>query len=125
TDVCTRLQRQQTEMASKIAAQDLEITILKAKIKLLEDTNGGGVEPSREDATIKRRSLEIEEEAGVEKSTKRGSIDTEEMVNIPTSMDAASILTSGVQVMEREIEEQLAREDQRMNEQIPRDAEIP
>nr|GFD57089.1 hypothetical protein [Tanacetum cinerariifolium] len=52
-----------------------------------------------EDATIKRRSLEIEEEAGVEKSTKRGSIDTEEMVNIPTSMDAASILTSGVQVV--------------------------
>nr|GEY95331.1 uncharacterized mitochondrial protein AtMg00810-like [Tanacetum cinerariifolium] len=37
TDLCTRLQRQQTEMASKIAAQDLEITSLKARIKLLED----------------------------------------------------------------------------------------
>nr|GEX92394.1 hypothetical protein [Tanacetum cinerariifolium] len=37
TDLCTHLQRQQTEMASKINAQDLEISSLKARIKLLED----------------------------------------------------------------------------------------
>nr|GEV17705.1 hypothetical protein [Tanacetum cinerariifolium] len=74
TDLCTRLQRQQTEMASKIVAQDLEITSLKARIKLLEDKDGGGVEPSKEDATIKGRSLKTREEA-------------------------ASILTSGVQVV--------------------------
>nr|GEX11367.1 hypothetical protein [Tanacetum cinerariifolium] len=86
-------------MASKIAAQDLEITSLKARIKLLEDKDGGGAEPSGEDATIKRRSLETGEEAGVEKSTKRGSNDTEELVNVLTSLDAASILTSGVQVV--------------------------
>nr|GEY45865.1 hypothetical protein [Tanacetum cinerariifolium] len=98
TDLCTRLQRQQTEMASKIAAQDLEITSLKARIKLLEDKYGGGAEPSREDATIKGRSLETGEEAGVKGSTERGSNDTEELVNVLTSLDAASILTSGVQV---------------------------
>nr|GEV92026.1 reverse transcriptase domain-containing protein [Tanacetum cinerariifolium] len=74
TDLCTCLQRQQTEMASKIAAQDLEITSLKARIKLLEDKDGRGVEPSGEDATIKGRSLE-------------------------TGKEAASILTSGVQVV--------------------------
>nr|GEZ35270.1 hypothetical protein [Tanacetum cinerariifolium] len=105
TDLCTRLQRQQTKIASKIAAQELKITSLKARVKLLEDKDGGGAEPSREDATIKRRSLETWEEAVVEKSTERGSNDTEELVA-------------------REIEEQIAREDQRMNEQIARDAEI-
>nr|GFC24414.1 hypothetical protein [Tanacetum cinerariifolium] len=106
---------------------------------------------------IKGRSLETEEETVIEKSTERGSNDTEELVNVLTSLDAASILTSGVQVvsvpllpklllqrkdgsvryikeeevtravdvqMAREIKEQLAREDQRMNERIARDVEI-
>nr|GEZ67778.1 hypothetical protein [Tanacetum cinerariifolium] len=89
----------QTEMASKIAAQDLEITSLKAMIKLLEDKDGGGAEPSKEDATIKGRSLETGEETAVEKSTERGSNDTEELVNVLTSLDATSILTSRVQVV--------------------------
>nr|GFA84551.1 hypothetical protein [Tanacetum cinerariifolium] len=83
------------EMASKIAAQDLEIASLKARIKLLEDKDGGVAEPSGEDATIKGRSLETREEAAVEKSTERGSNDTEELVNVITSLDAANILTSG------------------------------
>nr|GEV15603.1 hypothetical protein [Tanacetum cinerariifolium] len=188
TDLCTHLQRHQTEMATKTAAQDLEISSVKARIKFLEDKDGGGAEPSGEDATIKGRSLETGEEADVEKSTKRGINDTEELVNVLTSLDAANILTSGVQVvsvcpaaevstvsvptgsglvptdslifttasvvtpysrrkgkekmveadrpkkkklqeqinvqMAREIEEQMAREDQRMDEQIVMDAEI-
>nr|GFB88574.1 hypothetical protein [Tanacetum cinerariifolium] len=100
TGLCTRLQRQQAEMASKITTQDLEIASLKARIKLLEDKDGGVAEPSGEDATIKGRSLETEEEAVVEKSTERGSNDTEELVNVLTSLDAANILTSGgVQVV--------------------------
>nr|GEX46269.1 synaptobrevin, longin-like domain protein [Tanacetum cinerariifolium]GEX46819.1 synaptobrevin, longin-like domain protein [Tanacetum cinerariifolium] len=98
TDLCTRLQRQQTEMASKIATHDLEIASLKARIKMLEDKDRGGDEPFEEDATIKGRSLETGEEAGIEKSTNKGSNDIEEMVNVLTSLDAASILTSGVQV---------------------------
>nr|GFC58083.1 hypothetical protein [Tanacetum cinerariifolium] len=73
TDLCTRLQRKQSEMASKLTTQDLETASLKAKIKLLEDRDGGGDNPSGEDTTIKGRSLETGEEA-------------------------ASILTSGVQV---------------------------
>nr|GEX31206.1 hypothetical protein [Tanacetum cinerariifolium] len=91
---------QQTEMASKITAQDLEIASLKARIKMLEDKDGGVAKPSKDDATIKGRSLETGEEASVDKSTERGSNDTEELVNILTSLDAASILTSGgVQVV--------------------------
>nr|GEW09702.1 hypothetical protein [Tanacetum cinerariifolium] len=65
TDLCTRLQRQQDEMASKITAQDLEIFALKARIKHLEDKDGGYDDPSREDATIKGRRLETGEEAEV------------------------------------------------------------
>nr|GEW49072.1 hypothetical protein [Tanacetum cinerariifolium] len=148
----------------------------------------GTAELSGDDAPIKGRSLETGEEAGVERSTKRGSNDTEELVNVLTSMDVANILTSGVadvsvppavevstvsvptasglvptvsaifttasvvtpysrrkgkekmvgsdtpkkkkpqeQIdvqMAREMEEQMAREDQRMDEQIARDAKI-
>nr|GEV33328.1 hypothetical protein [Tanacetum cinerariifolium] len=175
---------------------NLEISTLKARIKLLEDKDKGSAKPSRDDAPIKGRSLETWEEVGVERSTKQGSNDTEGMVNVLTSMDAANILTSGVadvsvpptaevstvgvstgsglvptvsailttatvvtpysrrpreisakdkgkekmvesdtpnkkrlqeQIdvqMAREMEEQMAREDQRMDEQIARDAEI-
>nr|GFA16221.1 hypothetical protein [Tanacetum cinerariifolium] len=81
TDLYTRLQRQQTEIATKITAQDLEIASLKAKIKMLEEKDGGVTEPSGEDATIKGRSLETSEEAGVEKSTERGKVTT---VSVPT-----------------------------------------
>nr|GFA30411.1 hypothetical protein [Tanacetum cinerariifolium] len=98
-DLCTCLERQQIQMATKIEAQDLEISGLKARIKLLEDKDRGSAEPSGDDAPIKGRSMEIGEEVGVEKSTERGSNDTEELVNVLTSMDAANILTSGIQAV--------------------------
>nr|GEY06967.1 hypothetical protein [Tanacetum cinerariifolium] len=154
TDLCTHLQRQQTKMASKIAAQDLKITSLMARIKLLEDKDGGGAEPSGEDATIKGRSLEIEEEAGVEKSTERevaavsvptgsGMVPTASLIFTTASVVTPYSRHKGKEKMvesntpkkkklqeqidvhvAREIEQQLAREDQRRNEQIARDAEI-
>nr|GEV42927.1 hypothetical protein [Tanacetum cinerariifolium] len=102
-------------MASKISAQDLEISNLKAQIKLLEDKDKGTAELSRDDAPIKGRSLETGEEAGVEKSTERGKSDTSKKKKLQEQI--------GVQ-MAREIEEQMARSDQRMDEQIARDAEI-
>nr|GEZ16824.1 hypothetical protein [Tanacetum cinerariifolium] len=95
TALCTSLQRQQSEMVSKFAAQELEITNLKTRVKLLEDREGGGIAQSGDDALIKGRSLDEGEEAA-----KRVSDDTEEMATVLTSMDAASILTSGgVQVV--------------------------
>nr|GEX01575.1 hypothetical protein [Tanacetum cinerariifolium] len=125
----TGLQRQQTQMATKIEAQDLEITGLKEMIKLLEDEDKGSTEPSGDDAPIKERSMEIGEEVGVEKSTELGSNDTEEMVNVLSSMEATNILTSRVAAVSVPIllEFQLLvfpLENQRMNEQIARDAEI-
>nr|GFB59976.1 hypothetical protein [Tanacetum cinerariifolium] len=79
--------------------QDLEISSLKARIRLFEDKNKGSTELSGDDAPIKGRSLETGEKAGVEKSTERESNDTEELVNVLTSIDAANILTSRVQAV--------------------------
>nr|GEY29030.1 hypothetical protein [Tanacetum cinerariifolium] len=120
--------------------------------RLLEDKDRGSAKPSGDDAPIKGRNIEIGEEVGVERSTKLGSNDTEEMANVLSSMEAANIFTSGVtlvtkdkgkeKVVEsdtpkkkklqehidaqvaREMKEEIAREDQRMNEQLARDAEI-
>nr|GEW54277.1 hypothetical protein [Tanacetum cinerariifolium] len=99
TNLCTRLQRQQTKMASKIAAQDLDISNLKARIKILEDKDKRSAEMFGDDAPIKGRSLKTGEEVDVERNTKKGSNDTEEMVNVLTSLDAANILTRGVQAV--------------------------
>nr|GFA99583.1 hypothetical protein [Tanacetum cinerariifolium] len=91
TDLCTSLQRQQSNLMSKFEAQEVEITMLKARVKLLEDREGGGVERSRNDAPIKGRSLDEGEEVA-----EKGSNDTEEMINVLTSMDASTVLSSEV-----------------------------
>nr|GEW58219.1 hypothetical protein [Tanacetum cinerariifolium] len=78
-------------MVAKFEAQELEINMLKARVKLLEDREGVIAERSRDDALIKGRDLDEEEEA-----TERVSDDTEEMATVLTSMDAATVLASGV-----------------------------
>nr|GEX26096.1 hypothetical protein [Tanacetum cinerariifolium] len=69
----------------------LSIVGLKPRIKLLEDKDRGVADQSTDDAPIKRRWLGEGEEA-----TERVSNDTEEMVNVLTSMDAATVLSSRV-----------------------------
>nr|GEY14133.1 retrovirus-related Pol polyprotein from transposon TNT 1-94 [Tanacetum cinerariifolium] len=124
-----------------------------------------------------RGIMKTGEEVGAEKSTKLGSNDTEEMVNVLSSMEAANILTSGVEAasvspvagvsttgvptvsgsfptisaifttasvkmvesevlkkrklqeqidaqVAKEMEEEFARENQRMSEQLARDSKI-
>nr|GEW54505.1 hypothetical protein [Tanacetum cinerariifolium] len=71
--------------------QEVEINRLKARVKLLEDREGVAAERSRDDASIKGRNLDEGEAAA-----KRVSDDTEEMATILTSMDAATVLASGV-----------------------------
>nr|GFA88961.1 synaptobrevin, longin-like domain protein [Tanacetum cinerariifolium] len=71
--------------------QELEINMLKARVKLLEDREGGGVERSGDDTLIKERNLD-EGEATVE----RVSDDIEEMETVLTFMDAATVLASRV-----------------------------
>nr|GEU59632.1 hypothetical protein [Tanacetum cinerariifolium] len=152
-----------TSLAADEDTQELEITSLKARIKLLEDKDGERAEPSGEDATIKGRSLETEEEAAniltsevqvvsvppaaevvtVSVPTGSGLFPTaspifttasvvtpysrrkgkEKMVESDTPKKKKLQKQIDVQVAS-EIEEQMVREDQRMNEQIARDAEI-
>nr|GEW99978.1 putative reverse transcriptase domain-containing protein [Tanacetum cinerariifolium] len=94
-ELCTSLQRQQSQMATKIKDQDLEIFRLKVRVKSLEDKERRSVEPTQEDAPITGRIMEIGEELGADKSTELRSNDTKEMVNMLTLMEAANILTSG------------------------------
>nr|GEU80608.1 hypothetical protein [Tanacetum cinerariifolium] len=89
--LCTSLQRQHSEMVAKFEAQELEINSLKARVKLLEDREGVDAIRSRDDAPIKGRNLD-EGEAAAE----RVSDDTEEMTTVLTSMDATTVLASGV-----------------------------
>nr|GEU36699.1 hypothetical protein [Tanacetum cinerariifolium] len=84
------------DMAAKIKDQDLEISGLKARVKFLEDKDRGRAEPTQEDAPIKGEIMEIWKEVGVEKSTELGRNNTEEMINVLSSMEAANILTSRV-----------------------------
>nr|GEX87371.1 hypothetical protein [Tanacetum cinerariifolium] len=72
---------------------------LKVRVKLLEDREGGGIAQSGEDAPIKGRSLDKGEEAAIERSMEKGSNNIEEMVNVLTSLDAATVLSSGVSVI--------------------------
>nr|GEX71484.1 hypothetical protein [Tanacetum cinerariifolium] len=78
-------------MVARFEAQGLEIESLKARIKVLEDKDRGVAEQSGDDAPIKRRRLDVGEEAAESVSD-----DTEEMATVLTSMDAATVLASGV-----------------------------
>nr|GEY85908.1 hypothetical protein [Tanacetum cinerariifolium] len=78
-------------VTSRAAAQEVEINMLKERVKLLEDREGVAATRSRDDALIKMRSMDKREAA-----TERISDDSEEMATILTSMDAATVLASGV-----------------------------
>nr|GEW27790.1 hypothetical protein [Tanacetum cinerariifolium] len=67
-------------------------------VRLLEDREGGSIAQSREDAPIKGRSLDEREEVAIERSMEKGSNNTEEMINVLTSLDAAIVLSSGFSV---------------------------
>nr|GEY59737.1 hypothetical protein [Tanacetum cinerariifolium] len=91
TALCTSLERQLSELTAKFQAQEVEINRLKERVKMLEDREGVAATRSGDDAPIKGRSMD-EGEA----STKRISDDSEEMATVLTSMDAATVLASGV-----------------------------
>nr|GFB99389.1 hypothetical protein [Tanacetum cinerariifolium] len=82
-------------MAAKIKDQDLEISGIKARVKSLEEKERRRAEPTQEDAPIIGGIIDIGEELGSDKSTELGSNNTEEMVNVLSSMEAANILSSG------------------------------
>nr|GEY39391.1 hypothetical protein [Tanacetum cinerariifolium] len=71
--------------------QEVEINRLKERVKILEDREGVVATRSGDDAPIKGRSMDKGEAA-----TERISDDSEEIATVLTSMDAATILASGV-----------------------------
>nr|GEV01828.1 hypothetical protein [Tanacetum cinerariifolium] len=143
---------------SSLPDEELFENLTLMGIKLLEDRDGGGDDLSREDATIKGRSLETGEEAAkvatisippageiptVSVPTGSGMVPTaspiftiatvatpylrrkgkEKMVESETPKKKKLQEQMDVQ-MARQLEEEMARDAQRMNEQIVRDAEI-
>nr|GEW23304.1 hypothetical protein [Tanacetum cinerariifolium] len=93
TAFCTRLQRQHSEILAKFQAQEVEINRLKERVKNLEDQEGVIGDKFRDDAPIKGRSTN-EGEAPAE----RISNDSEEIVRVLTSMDAATVLVGETNV---------------------------
>nr|GEZ77961.1 hypothetical protein [Tanacetum cinerariifolium] len=127
-------------IANEPASPEVEINKLKERVKILEDNQGVIGARSGDDALIK--GMRIDEE---EVTTERLSSHTEEVrldegevptgsgsiptagIEVPTGSDVvptASLIFTTATVVAKEIEEKLAREDQKRAEQIARDAEI-
>nr|GFD52204.1 hypothetical protein [Tanacetum cinerariifolium] len=82
---------QLSELTAKFQAQEVEINMLKERVKMLKDREGMAATRSGDDTPIKGRSMDEGEAA-----TERISDDSEEMATVPTSMDAAIALASRV-----------------------------
>nr|GEZ08272.1 hypothetical protein [Tanacetum cinerariifolium] len=80
-----------TSPAAVEGSMQQTIPELTALVKLLEEREGVAAKSFRDDSTIKGRSMDKREAA-----TERISDDTEEMATVLTSMDAATVLASGV-----------------------------
>nr|GFB51906.1 hypothetical protein [Tanacetum cinerariifolium] len=140
TAFCTSLQRHHSELLAKFKAQEVEINILKERVKNLEDKDGVIGDTSGDDAPINGRSTNKGEAPD-----ERISTDSDEIARVLTSMDAAPVLAGETNVptgsgsiptiekevqeqidaqMAREFEEQQEKEDLKMSEQIARDAEV-
>nr|GFC87347.1 hypothetical protein [Tanacetum cinerariifolium] len=83
--------KEEAERIKRKGINLVEINKLKERVKMLEDREGVAAIRSRENAPIKGRSIDEGEAA-----TERISDDSEEMATILTSMDAATVLPSGV-----------------------------
>ncbi|GJY11115.1 hypothetical protein Tco_0379300 [Tanacetum coccineum] len=98
-EFCTTLQSQHSQMAKHIHSQDLEISLLKQRIKTLEDVQGINRNDQEDAPNRGGDDLRVsgEDIAGKEasKSTEKGSESTGEMANILSTMKAANILASG------------------------------
>nr|GEU78028.1 hypothetical protein [Tanacetum cinerariifolium] len=132
-------------LAADEDAQEVEITMLKARVKLLEDRERGGAERSGDDALIKGRSGSIPTAGppAVEVPTRSDVVPTAGLIfataivvtpytrrkGKETIVESETPKKKKVQEqidaqVARELEEQMAREDQRMSEQIAKDVEI-
>nr|GEW80201.1 hypothetical protein [Tanacetum cinerariifolium] len=126
--------------------QDLEISRLKARVKSLEDKERRGAEPTQEDAPITRGIISMDAVNILSSGGAPASVSTTDVlptVGVPTIIAIFTTANKGKEkVVEskvpkkrklqeqldaqfaREIEEEFAREYQRLSEQLARDSEI-
>nr|GEW62972.1 hypothetical protein [Tanacetum cinerariifolium] len=126
------LQRKQSDMVSKFEAQEVEITMLKARVKLLEDREGGlqnDLEMMPQSRGGVSTGSDVVPTAGLIFATatvvtpyirRKGK---EKMIEFETSKKKKIQEQIDIQ-MARQLEEEMERHAQRMNEQIARDVEI-
>nr|GFA15299.1 hypothetical protein [Tanacetum cinerariifolium] len=103
---------------------DQEISELKARVKFLEDKESKSAKPTQEDALITRGLMEatnILTSGGAASSVSPGDVLL--IVGVPTV--SGSFPTEQIDArVAKEIEEEFARENQRLSEQLARDSEI-
>nr|GFA53768.1 hypothetical protein [Tanacetum cinerariifolium] len=126
---CTSLQRQHSVLLAKFQAQEVEINRSmdegeEAKERVSDDTE------EMETVLISMDAATVLASRVVDVPTGSGSIPTASTPaegSVPTGSEevpTASLVFATATMVARELEEQLAREDQRRAEQIARDAEI-
>nr|GFA13536.1 putative reverse transcriptase domain-containing protein [Tanacetum cinerariifolium] len=148
TALYTSLQRQYSKLLAKFHAQEEETVKLKDRVKVLEDKEDVAATRSGDDALIKGRSIN-EGEAAAERIMVPFPLTGPPATIISTGSEVgptASLIVTrrkGKEVMvesdtpkkkklqeqidaqvARELEEQQEKENMRLNEQIPRDAEV-
>nr|GEY54784.1 retrovirus-related Pol polyprotein from transposon TNT 1-94 [Tanacetum cinerariifolium] len=134
-DLFTGLQRQQTQMADKIKDQDLEISSLKVRVKILKDKDIGREEP-QEDALIKGETVSVSPVSAIfttasvvtpysrrlrEISAKDKGKEKVVESNVPKKKNLQEQIDAQVA---REMEEEFTRDNQRLSEQLAKDSEI-
>nr|GEZ21210.1 hypothetical protein [Tanacetum cinerariifolium] len=123
-ELFTNLQRQQTQMAAKIKDHVLEISGLKARVKSLKDKERRRAEPTQEDALI-IGAANILSSGGTAASVSPAEVFP--TAGVPTVSGSFPIVSANfitASVVAREMEEEFAKDNQRLSEQLARDSEI-
>nr|GEX90999.1 hypothetical protein [Tanacetum cinerariifolium] len=126
-ELCTSLQRQQSQMADKIKDQDIEISGLKARVKSLENKE------SRRDGKCAKFNGSCKYFVKWRCSFLTASVSPADVfptAGVPTKVTETKVpkkkkLQEQIDAqVAREMEEEFARENQRLSEQVARDYEI-
>ncbi|GJY13366.1 hypothetical protein Tco_0382675 [Tanacetum coccineum] len=96
-DMCTNLKQQHLLMEQRIQSQDLEITQLKNRVKTLKDNENRRVGFAQDDAPNTGGMDQGEDlmTGDIEKSTGKGSDNTDEAATVLSTLEAANVLSSG------------------------------
>nr|GEZ46697.1 synaptobrevin, longin-like domain protein [Tanacetum cinerariifolium] len=110
--------------------QDLEISGLIERVKFLKDKDRGRAEPTQEDAPIKGGIMEIGEEVRADKSTELAAsvspaagVSAASIPTVSGSFPTVSAIFTTTIVVAKEMEEEFAKENQRVSKKLARGSE--